>query len=38
MKKMISLVLVIVSIGCVISISGSYAATNYAINASKVAY
>ena len=38
MKKMIVLVLVIVSIGCIISISGSYAATSYAISANKISY
>ena len=38
MKKMIVLVLVIVSIGCIISISGSYAAISYAISANKISY
>ena len=38
MKKMIGLVLAIVSIGCIISISGSYAATSYAISANKISY
>ena len=38
MKKMIGLVLAIVSIGCIISISGSYAATSYAISAKKISY
>ncbi len=38
MKKMIVLVLAIVSIGCIISISGAYAATSYAISAIKISY
>ncbi len=38
MKKMIVLVLAIVSIGCIISISGAYAATSYAISAAKIGY
>ena len=38
MKKMIVLVLAIVSIGCIISISGAYAVTSYAISATKISY
>ena len=38
MKKTIVIISIIVVIGCVISIGGAYAATTYAINASKIEY
>ena len=38
MKKAIVIMSVIVTIGCIISIGGAYAATNYAISASKIGY
>lgn len=38
MKKAIIIISIIVMFGCVISISGSYAATTYAISANKIAY
>ena len=38
MKKSLRITLIIATITCVISISGSYAATNYAINASNIGY
>ena len=38
MKKAIVIMSVIVTIGCIISIGGAYAATSYAISASKIGY
>lgn len=38
MKKSLRITLIIATITCVISISGSYAATTYAINASNIGY
>ena len=38
MKKAIVIMSVIVTIGCIISIGGAYAATNYAISATKIGY
>ena len=38
MKKAIVIMSVIVTIGCIISIGGAYAATNYAINAERIGY
>ena len=38
MKKTIVIISIIVVIGCVISIGGAYAATSYAISASKIGY
>ena len=38
MKKAIVIMSVIVTIGCIISIGGAYATTNYAISASKIGY
>ena len=38
MKKAIVIMSVIVTIGCIISIGGAYAATNYAISATNIGY
>lgn len=38
MKKAIVIMSVIVTVGCIISIGGAYAATNYAISANKIGY
>ena len=38
MKKAIVIISVIVTIGCIISIGGAYAATNYAISAINIGY
>ena len=38
MKKAIVIMSVIVTIGCIISIGGAYAATSYAISATKIGY
>ena len=38
MKKSMKIPLLMAIVSCIISISGSYAATNYAISASKIAY
>ena len=38
MRKSVKITIIIAMVGCIISISGSYAATNYVISASKIGY